>query len=69
MNLKVKLALVKNGLTLQDVADHIGRSKTLVSLILSNKHVGHDHRPKIARMLGLREKDLNGRGDGRGVRG
>jgi len=58
MNKKVKLALVKKDLTLQDIADEIGRSKVLVSLILSGKHKGYEHRPKIAQMLGLKEKDL-----------
>jgi len=58
MTKKVKLALVQKDLNLQAIADEIGRSKVLVSLILSGKHKGYEHRPRIARLLGLKEKDL-----------
>ena len=58
MRLKVKLALVKEGLTLQRIADVLGKSKTLVSLILNEKYKGYEHRPEIARMLKLRERDI-----------
>jgi len=53
--LKVKVALAQKQVTLGGIAKRIGRSKALVSLILSGKHKGYEHRTAIARALGLAE--------------
>jgi len=55
MNLKVKVAKAQREMTLDQIAGKIGRSKSLVSLILSGKHKGYEHRAAIARALGLAE--------------
>jgi transcriptional regulator with XRE-family HTH domain len=66
MKLEIKLALVRSGKSLDDVARHIGRSKALVSLILNEKHKGYSHRPTIRRLLKLRQRDLPDRRQPRG---
>ena len=58
MDPKVKIALIKTGLTLDDIAEDIDRSKTLVSLILNGKHKGYEHRRRIRQLLSLKEGDL-----------
>ena len=66
MKLEIKLALVRNRKSLADVARHIGRSKSLVSLILNEKHKGYSHRPTIRRLLKLQQRDLPDRQPPRG---
>ena len=58
MTKRVKIALIEKDLTLYDLAARIGRSRVLVSLILSGKHKGYAHRRTIARALGVSVKDL-----------
>lgn len=60
MKLKVKLSLIKHDLTLQKIADEIGKSKTLVSRMLNDKYKGYEHRPEIARLLKMSEREIFG---------
>ena len=57
VNRKVRIALATQGLTIQDLAEAIGRSGTLVVFMFQGKHKGWEHRPKILRLLGLSKKD------------
>lgn len=66
MKVEIKLALVRNGKSLDDVARHIGRSKALVSMILNEKHKGYQHRQKIRSLLKLQQRDLPDRQQVRG---
>lgn len=71
MNHKVKVALVQKEQTLGRIAQRIGRSKALVSLILAGKHKGYEHRAAIARALGLSESVVfpdGGKGKGGGMK-
>lgn len=61
MNLiDVKHRLLDLGLTIQAIADRIGVSRTLVSLILKGERKGYSHRAKIARALGWTVAELFG---------
>jgi predicted transcriptional regulator len=53
MRLEIKLALLTRHMTLDDLARKIRRSKTLVSMILNERHAGWHHRRKIRTLLGL----------------
>jgi len=57
---QIQIAFIEKGLTLRGLARRLGISPTLLSFILAGKHVGHKHRPKIARALGLSVKELFG---------
>lgn len=56
MNVKVRIAFAKTGLTQEAIAKAIGKSQTLVSMMFAGKHKGWAHREEILRMLGLTKK-------------
>jgi len=58
MTRKVKAQLALLDLKLEDLAEECGVSKPLISMILSDKYVGHEHRPKILRRLKLKSSDV-----------
>ena len=58
LNRVVRLALIRRNLTLEIIGKKIGRSKGLVSLILSEKHMGWALRPQIKNILGLPAKAI-----------
>lgn len=58
MTHKVKVRLAEKNLTLEAIAQRIGRSGTLVSFILDEKHMGWEHRAKIRALLGLSDKEI-----------
>ena len=55
---KVKLALVRKGLTITRIALQIGKSKSTVSLVLRGKLRANETARRIAHILGLRVGDL-----------
>lgn len=62
---RIKHAFIDRNLSLRKLAKRLGISPTLLSFILAGKHVGHKHRPRIARALGLSVKELfDGRTNG-----
>ena len=63
--IEIKHRLLDQGITIQDIADRAGVSRTLVSLILKGERKGYRHRAKIARALGLSVDELFG-GNGNG---
>lgn len=60
--LKIKHRLLDQRLTIQAIADRVGVSRTMVSLILKGERKGYKHRAKIARMMGLSVEELFGEG-------
>jgi len=58
--IQIKHLLIDRRITIQAIADRLGVSRTLVSLILAGQRKGYRHRPKIARALGLSVKELFG---------
>lgn len=58
MTWKVKAALARKKLRIQDVADRLGRAKSTVSEVLHGNHKGYALRPQIAALLGLSEESL-----------
>lgn len=57
VNRKVKIAQAATGMTIEKLAEAIGRSPTLVVFMFQGKHKGFEHRAKILRLLGLSKKD------------
>ena len=58
--IEIKHRLLDQGITIQDIADRAGVSRTLVSLILKGERKGYRHRAKIARALGISVEELFG---------
>lgn len=51
--IQIKHRLLDQRLTIQEIADHVGVSRTLVSLIFKGERKGYKHRAKIARLMGM----------------
>lgn len=60
--IQIKHRLLDQRLTIQAIADRVGVSRTMVSLILKGERKGYKHRAKIARMMGLSVEELFGEG-------
>lgn len=58
--IQIKHRLLDQRLTIQEIADRVGVSRTLVSLIFKGERKGYKHRPKIARLLGMSVEQLFG---------
>jgi len=58
MTWKVKSALARKKLRIEDISELLGYSKSCISQVLSGQHKGYTIRPKIAALLGVSEKFL-----------
>lgn len=58
MTRKVKAQLALLDLKLKDLAEECEISVPLISMILNDKYVGYEHRPKILQRLKLKMADV-----------